>query len=81
MCQKWGLTPESNLLRKPEHDIFEEHEIPEELNKYPQQDQLDRLRRWIYRSQMNHLKRQLDIDQAAVEAEAEELLEQQQKLF
>jgi len=66
---------------KPEHDIFDEHEIPEQLNKYPQQEDLDRLRRWIYRSQMNHLKTRLDTDQAAVEAEGQELLEEQQRLF
>ena len=61
--------------------MFPDHEIPEERNQYPQQEILTRVRKWIYRRQMNHLKTRLDIDQAAVEAEAQELLEQQGELF
>lgn len=66
---------------KPDQDVFPEHEIPEELNQYPQQEILTRVRKWIYLRQMNHLKTKLDIDQAAVEAEAQELQEQQGELF
>lgn len=67
---------------KPEQgaEIFDEHDIPPELT--PQrQELLSKVRKWIYRTQMNHLNRQLDIDQAAVEAEAQKLQDEQQRLF
>jgi len=54
---------------------------PDELNKYPQQDDLVRLRKLVFMRQMNHIKRKLGINQAVVETEAQELKEEQQRLF
>ena len=63
-------------------DIFEEHEIPEELHSYPQKENLARLRKWLFRAQMNHLRRGMaGVDQAAVEKEAREIEGEQPRLF
>ena len=68
---------------KPEQgaEIFPEgYDIPPDLNTQ-QEELLSKVRRWIYRTQMNHLKKQLDADQPAVDVEGQELREEQQKLF
>ena len=72
------------LLRRwsPEKASAVDIEGPDKLNEYPQQEHLTRLRKWIYRTQMNHLQSQLrEADQAEVKKEAEGLREEQQRLF
>ena len=72
------------LLRRwsPEKARAADIEGPDKLNKYRQQENLTRLRKWIYRTQMNHLQSQLrEADQAEVKKEAEGLREEQQRLF
>ena len=61
-------------------------EPPEELSRYPQQEDLNKLRHWIFRNQMNHLRAKLGrTDRAELQQEKEELdtegTEIQQKLF
>ena len=57
-------------------------EGPDKLKQHPQQEHLTRLRKLIYRTQMNHLQSQLrETDQAEVKKEAEGLREEQQRLF
>ena len=57
-------------------------EPPDKLSRYPQQEDLTKLRRWIYRSQMHHLRSKMgNPNRRALRKENEELDEQQQKLF
>ena len=66
----------------PEKAKAADIEGPKELNQYPQQEHLTRLRKWIYRVQMNRLRSRMGgVGQAAVKKEAEELREEQQRLF
>ena len=66
----------------PEKARAADIEGPDKLNQYPQQEHLTRLRKWIYRTQMNHLQSQFqETDQAKVKKEAEEFREEQQRLF
>ena len=66
----------------PEKAAEIEIEGPDTLTKYPQQEDLSRLRKWIFKTQMNHLKRQsADFDQSEVDAEAQELEDMNPKMF
>ncbi len=66
----------------PEKAAEIEIEGPDALTKYPQQEDLSRLRKWIFKTQMNHLKRRsADFDQAEVDAEAKELDDQNPRMF
>ncbi len=66
----------------PEKAAEAEIEGPDTLTKYPQQEDLSRLRKWIFKTQMNRLKRQsADFDQAEVDAEAKELEDLNPRMF
>ena len=61
-------------------------EPPDELSRYPQQKDLNKLRHWIFRNQMNHLRSKMgNPNQRALGKEKQELdtegTEIQQKLF
>ena len=66
----------------PEKALAAEIEGPNVLTKYPQQEDLSRLRKWIYKTQMNRLKGELqEADQAEVAAEAKEIEDLNPKMF
>ena len=66
----------------PEKALAAEIEGPNVLTKYPQQEDLSRLRKWIYKTQMNRLKGELqEADQAEVAAEAKEIEDLNPRMF
>ncbi len=66
----------------PEKAKAADIEGPDELNRWPQQEDLAKLRRWIYRRQMHHLRAKMgNPNRRALQKEKEELDDQQQKLF
>ena len=66
----------------PGKALAAEIEGPDVLTKYPQQEDLSRLRKWIYKTQMNRLKGELqEADQAEVAAEAKEIEDMNPKMF
>ncbi len=66
----------------PEKALAAEIEGPDVLTKYPQQEDLSRLRKWIYKTQMNRLKGELqEADQAEVAAEAKEIVDLNPRMF
>jgi hypothetical protein len=70
------------LFRRWNPEMADQIKIePREL-AYPQEDHLHRLRSWIYRTQVNHLRRQHGMGRPhQLRAERKALDEEQQKLF
>lgn len=66
----------------PEKAAEIEIEGPDTLSKCPQQEDLSRLRKWIFKNQMNRLKRRsADFDQAELEAEAKKIEDLNPRMF
>ena len=73
------------LFRKwsPEKAKAADIDGPDELSRYPQQEDLNKLRHWIFRHQINRLRSKIGRPdrRPALRKEKEELDEQPQKLF